>query len=49
MINTTILMLVVIPAIYSLWKEREVRRRVTPGHRGSDAGRVRWGAEDARV
>ena len=31
MLTSTVLTLVVIPAIYSLWKEREVRRRVEMG------------------
>jgi len=31
MLTSTVLTLVVIPAIYSLWKEREVRRRVGMG------------------
>lgn len=40
MISSTILTLVVIPAIYSLWKEREVRRagdRASPGTAGVGA------------
>jgi len=27
MVSSTVLTLLVIPAVYSLWKEREVRRR----------------------
>ena len=37
MVTSTLLTLLVIPAIYSLWKEREVRRRVAgPSERGRD-------------
>ncbi|HEU0300838.1 MAG TPA: efflux RND transporter permease subunit, partial [Longimicrobium sp.] len=33
MVSSTILTLVVIPAVYSLWKEREVRRAFQPSPR----------------
>jgi Cu(I)/Ag(I) efflux system membrane protein CusA/SilA len=33
MISSTVLTLIVIPAIYSLWKEREIRHRDTIAHR----------------
>lgn len=38
MISSTVLTLVVIPAIYSLWKEREVRRASVRGTRRRTAG-----------
>ncbi len=37
MLSSTVLTLVVIPAVYSLWKEREVLRRVREAPRGGTA------------
>jgi len=40
MISSTVLTLVVIPAIYSLWKEREVARRPEPEPRALPVGGI---------
>jgi Cu(I)/Ag(I) efflux system membrane protein CusA/SilA len=40
MISSTILTLVVIPAIYSIWREREVARRVIGVERASSGGAI---------
>ncbi|MBW3570129.1 MAG: efflux RND transporter permease subunit, partial [Gemmatimonadetes bacterium] len=40
MVSSTVLTLVVIPAIYSLWKEAEVRRRLASAPRAVAPGRV---------
>jgi len=44
MLTSTVLTLVVIPAIYSLWKERELRRRVESSE---SLARARQRAADA--
>jgi Cu(I)/Ag(I) efflux system membrane protein CusA/SilA len=38
MVTSTLLTLIVIPAIYSLWKERELRRRERLVHADGSAG-----------
>ena len=48
MITSTLLTLIVIPAIYSLWKEREVRREATQG-RHAETEQDRAGGEPAAL